>query len=46
MSADGGDERNVFGQAFERGGEKITTLLRGSISRIGLLILFRELATC
>jgi hypothetical protein len=28
MSAAGGDARNVFGQAFERGGEKITTLLR------------------
>jgi hypothetical protein len=28
MSAQGGDERNVFGQAFERGGETITPLLR------------------
>src|SRR5436190_18331242 len=28
MSAAGGDARNAFGQAFERGGEKITTLLR------------------
>ena len=28
MSAAGGDARNAFGQAFERGGTKITTLLR------------------
>jgi hypothetical protein len=28
MSAEGGDERNTFGQAFERGGERITTMLR------------------
>jgi len=46
MSADGGDERNVFGQAFERGGEKITTLLRAQISGSVYLFLFRELATC
>ena len=28
MSPQGGDERNVFGQAFENGGEVITTILR------------------
>jgi len=28
MSPQGGDERNVFGQAFERGGEQITPMLR------------------
>lgn len=28
MSAQGGDERNAFGQAFESGGERITTMLR------------------
>src|ERR1700704_2736553 len=28
MSAQGGDARNVFGQAFESGGERITTMLR------------------
>ena len=28
MSRDGGDERNVFGKAFETGGEMITPLLR------------------
>ena len=28
MSPEGGDARNVFGQAFERGGEQITPILR------------------
>jgi hypothetical protein len=28
MSPQGGDERNAFGQAFEKGGEQITPLLR------------------
>src|SRR5215510_9846181 len=28
MSPQGGDARNAFGQAFESGGEQITTLLR------------------
>ena len=28
MSAQGGDARNAFGQAFESGGEQITTMLR------------------
>ena len=28
MSPQGGDARNVFGQAFESGGERITTMLR------------------
>ena len=28
MSPDGGDARNVFGQAFENGGERITPMLR------------------
>src|SRR5207302_4882629 len=28
MSAQGGDARNVFGQAFESGGEQITAMLR------------------
>src|SRR5262245_45523090 len=43
MSPEGGDARNPFGQAFESGGEQITTLLRAQfpdrfvypISRVG-----------